>query len=189
VVDLLASGPPEQPGRPPAARPWRARVRRLWGRPDARVAAVLLVVAVALVVLRSTVDPQPRPRALPAPLPTSAPVPTITPLDGLPGRTPIPAPAQTGDLLSGPLPVTGPVGRTAARAAAGLVLGRFCADLTRYVVELRPDTDGVKEDYHHLFVLVTDRDLTDSGPGMQLSLDWQVRSYRWLGPLTLLNGC
>jgi hypothetical protein len=38
-------------------------------------------------------------------------------------------------------------------------------------------------------VLVTDRDLTDSGPAMRLTLDWGGQAYRWLGPLTLLSGC
>ena len=102
--------------------------------------------------------------------PTPAP-----PFDRRPGRTPIPAPAQTGDLLSGPLPVTGPPTSRAATRAAALVLGRFCADLGRYVLTLEPIRDGRNPDYHHLGVLVTDRLLTDSGPAMELTLDWDGR--------------
>jgi hypothetical protein len=176
-VDLLSSGPP---------RP--RRVARLWRRRGVRVSAAVLAAAAALVLLRLTVDTPrstvDRPRAATATAPPPAPS-----FDRLPGRTLIPDPAQTGDLLSGPLPSIGPPTAASARQAAGLVLGRYCADLDRFTVELRPDTDGAAADYHHLAVLVTDRLYTDSGPAMQLSLDFQDGAYRWLGPLTLMTGC
>jgi hypothetical protein len=125
-----------------------------------------------------------RPRAAPATPPPAPPS-----FDRLPGRTVIPDPAQTGDLLSGPLPSIGPPTAAVARQAAGLVLGRYCADLGRFTVDLRPDTDGPAADYHHLDVLVTDRLFTDSGPAMLLTLDYHDGAYRWLGPLTLMMGC
>ena len=50
------------------------------------------------------------------------------PYDRLPGRTPIPVPAQTGDGLSGPLPAIGGLDKRAAAAAVDLVLGRYCLD-------------------------------------------------------------
>jgi hypothetical protein len=176
-VDLLSSGP---------ARPRRAA--RLWRRRGVRVGAAVLVALVALVLLRLTVDtPRStvnRPRAA-----TPTPPPPPPTFDRLPGRTLIPDPAQTGDLLSGPLPSIGPPVAGVARQAVGLVLGRYCADLDRFTVELRPDTDGAAFDYHHLDALVTDRLYTDSGPAMELTLDYQDGAYRWLGPLTLLGGC
>jgi hypothetical protein len=189
VSDLLSSGtqrPPEPPG-------WPARARRLWRRRGVRVGAVVLAAVAALAVLQLTVDPQPRPRAARPPAsaaPTTASGPT-PPFDRRPGRTPIPAPAQTGDLLSGPLPAVGGPDRDSARRVAGMIVGRFCSDLSRYKLELEPDTNVQehKDDYHHLGVLVTDRELTDSGPAMRLTLDWERGAYRWTGPLTLLNGC
>jgi hypothetical protein len=126
------------------------------------------------------------PPAAAAPAQPLAPPPTF---DRLPGRTPIPDPAQTGDLLSGPLPVLGAPTEKVARRAAGLVLGRYCADLSRFSFVLEPDTDGRRPDYHHLDVLVTDVLYTDSGPAMRLTLDFDSGAYRWLGPLTLLQGC
>jgi hypothetical protein len=187
AVDLLSSGrlrPPE-----PGQRRWATRVRGLWRRRGVRAGAVLLVAAAALILLRFTAQPQRRPeQAVAGPSVSASPTP-VPPFDRRPGRTPIPAPAQTGDLLSGPLPVTGPPTSRAATRAAALVLGRFCADLGRYVLTLEPDTDGRNPDYHHLGVLVTDRQLTDSGPAMELTLDWDGRAYRWSGPLTLLGGC
>jgi hypothetical protein len=190
-VDLLASG--DQRPSPPEPPAWARRFRRLWRHRGARVGAVVLAAAAALVVLQLTVDPQPRPRA--ARPPVSAAPTTVTratpPFDQLPGRTPIPAPAQTGDLLSGPLPVIGGPDRPRALRVAAMIVGRFCADLSRYTLELEPDTNVAAhaDDFHHLGVLVTDRELTDSGPAMRLTLDWDHRAYRWTGPLTLLNGC
>jgi hypothetical protein len=177
-VDLLSSGP---------ARP--RRVARIWRRRGVRVGAGVLAAVVALLLLRFTLD---TPRStVDRPEPAAAPVPVAPPpsFDRLPGRTPIPDPAQTGDLLSGPLPPLGGPTAAVARQAIGLVLGRYCADLDRFTVELVPDTDGAAADYHHLDVLVTDRLYTDSGPAMRLTLDYHERAYRWLGPLTLMRGC
>lgn len=161
---------------------------RLWRRRGVRIGAGLLTALAALLLLRSTVD-TPRStvdRGVVA-LPTPPPAPPS--FDRLPGRTLIPDPAQTGDLLSGPLPSIGPPTAAVARQAVGLVLGRYCAELDRFTVQLLPDTDGPAADYHHLDALVTDRLFTDSGPAMQLTLYYQDRAYRWLGPLTLMRGC
>jgi hypothetical protein len=185
AVDLLSSGqqrPPE-----PRARPWLARARRLWRHRGTRAAAVVLVAATALVLLQATVRPERRAvdRAA-GPTPTLVPGP---PFDHRPGRTPIPAPVQTGDLVSGLLPFTGLPGRDAAGRAAGLVLGRYCADLSRYAFTIEPYADGRLIDFHHLHVVVVDRVLTDSGTEMQLSLAWEGSAYRWFGPLSLVDGC
>ena len=184
-MDLLTSGqqrPPE-----PRARPWLARARRLWRHRGTRAAAVVLAAAAALVLLQATAHPGRRvvDRAA-GPTPTLFPTP---PFDHRPGRTPIPAPAQTGDRLSGSLPSTGPPGRTAAARAAGLVLGRYCADPSRYGMTLEPFTEGRGSDFHRLDVVIVDRELTDSGTEMLLSLAWEGDAYRWFGPLTLVDGC
>jgi hypothetical protein len=184
-VDLLSSGqqrPPE-----PRARPWLVRARRLWRHRGTRAGAVVLVAATALVLLQATVRPERRAgeRAAGAAA-TQLPAP---PFDRRPGRTPIPAPAQTGDLLSGPLPFTGPPSRASAARAAALVLGRYCADLGRYGFTVEPYADERSIDFHHLQVVVVDRVLTDSGTDMELSLDWEGDAYRWFGPLTLISGC
>jgi hypothetical protein len=184
-VDLLSSGQQRRPER--RARPWLARARRLWRHRGTRAAAVVLVAAGALVLLQSTVRPAPR-----AVDRAAGPTPTLhpgAPFDRRPGRTPIPGPAQTGDLLSGPLPFTGPPGRDAAGRAAALVLGRYCADLSRYAFTVEPYADGRSIDFRHLHVVVVDRVLTDSGTEMQLSLAWEGSAYRWFGPLSLVNGC
>jgi hypothetical protein len=150
----------------------------------------VLAAAAALALLQVTVDPQPRPRPPgAASLAATTPAGPTPPFDRRPGRTPIPVPAQTGDLLSGPLPAVGGPDRQAATRAAGMILGRFCADLSRYTLVLEPDTDGYADDFHHLGVLVTDRELSGSGLAMRLTLDWFAPGYRWTGPLTLLNGC
>ncbi|HST66976.1 MAG TPA: hypothetical protein VLM05_17480 [Mycobacteriales bacterium] len=175
-MDLLSSGP-SRPRRP----------ARSWDRRGVRVAAAVLAAVAALVLLRLTVDTPAVDR--PAAAATPTPVPPPPTFDRLPGRTPIPDPAQTGDLLSGPLPPIGPPTAAVARQAIGLILGRYCADLGRFTVRLEPDTDGTAADYHHLDALVTDRLFTDSGPAMRLTLDYHERAYRWLGPLTLLRGC
>jgi hypothetical protein len=180
-VDLLSSGsrrPPET-----RARPWLARARRLWRHRASRVGALVLAAAAALALLQLTADPEPR--SVQA-APTPAPQPSF---DRLPGRTPIPAPAQTGDRLSGPLPPTGDPGAESARQAANLVLGRYCAEPDRYGLTIEPYTDGRAIDFRRLTVVVVDRVLTDSGTEMQLSLVWRGRSYRWFGPLTLVDGC
>ena len=129
---------------------------------------------------RSTVD---NPSVVPLP-----PRPT-PPYDRLPGRTPIPAPAQTGDGLSGPLPAIGGPDKRAAAAAVYLVLGRYCLDPKRYTFTLDPDHDGSWPDWHHVDVLVFRLDGSGSGPDLRLFLDWAGRSYRWLGFLDLLDGC
>ena len=184
-MDLLSAGaqrPPE-----PGARPWLARARRLWRRRGTRAAALVLVAAAALVLLQATVRPQRRAvdrAAGPTPVQLQTP-----PFDTRPGRTPIPAPARTGDLLSGPLPSTGPPSRDAAGRAAALVLGRYCADLSRYAFTVEPYADDPSIDFEHVQVVVVDRVLTDSGTEMELSLDWEGAAYRWSGPVSLTNGC
>ncbi len=185
--DLLASGPDHPPrrrwGAPGSGRP--AGVRR-W----ARVAAAGVAVAVVLAGLRvSTGGPGDRPAVRAAG--TSAPAaPTPTPpFDRLPGRTPIPVPAQTGDALSGPLPPTGPVSKVAAGRAVDLVLGRYCADPGTYTYTLGPDSDGRAQDWHHVDVLVFSLNQGGAGPALRFFLDWAGTSYRWLGFLALLNGC
>jgi hypothetical protein len=158
-----------------------------------RLAAVVLVVAAALLLSRSTVDIEPSgaarstvdnagPMVSPSPRPTP-------PYDRRPGRTPIPEPAQTGDGLSGALPAIGGPDRRAAGAAVDLVLGRYCLDPKGYTFTLDADRDGTREDYHHVDVLVFRLNGSGSGPDLRLILDWAGRSYRWLGFLNLLDGC
>jgi hypothetical protein len=182
-VDLLSSGPE----RPPPQASW------VWRRRSVRVAAVVLVAAAALLLLRSAVDTSPSGLGRstvdePGPTVSLPPRPT-PPYDRLPGRTPIPAPAQTGDGLSGPLPAIGGPDKRAAAAAVYLVLGRYCFDPGRYTFTLDPDHDGTREDFHHVDVLVFRLDGSGSGPDLRLILDWAGRSYRWLGFLNLLDGC
>jgi hypothetical protein len=179
-VDLLSSGP-ERPRR--AARIWRRR--------SVRAAAVILVTAAALLLLRSTVDPSPSTVDPPvaAGTPATAPPRPTPPFDRLPGRTPIPEPAQTGDALSGRLPGTGPLGKSAAGRAVDLVLGRYCADPAVYTYTLGPDTDGRAADWHHVDVAVFSLERSGAGPALRLFLDWAGSSYRWLGFLNLLFGC
>jgi hypothetical protein len=182
-VDLLSSGPE----RPPQ------RASRIGRRRSVRLAAVVLVATAALLLLRSTVDTAP-PRVPRSTVDRAAPVVPLPPqptppYDRRPGRTPIPAPAQTGDGLSGLLPATGGPDRHAADAAVGLVLGRYCLDPAGYAFTLDPDHDGTREDWHHVDVLVFDLQRSYAGPALRLFLDWAGRSYRWLGFLNLLDGC
>ena len=182
-MDLLSSGPE----RPPP------RASRVWRRRSVRVAAVVVVATAALLLLRSAVDTSPAGLGRstvddPGPTVSLPPRPT-PPFDRLPGRTPIPAPAQTGDGLSGPLPAIGGPDKRAAAAAVYLVLGRYCFDPGRYTFTLDPDHDGTREDFHHVDVLVFRLDGSGSGPDLRLILDWAGRSYRWLGFLNLLDGC
>ena len=107
-------------------------------------------------LLQATARPE---RRAAGPTPTASPLPAPL-FDHRPGRTPIPAPAQTGDLLSGPLPVTGDPGPASATRAANLVLGRYCADPSRYGLTIEPYADGRSIDFHHLSVVVVDRVLT-----------------------------
>ena len=157
------------------------------------MAAVVLVAAAALPFLRSTVDSKP-PGATRSTVdgigPTFSPPPgPKPPYDRRPGRTPIPAPAQTGDGLSGLLPMmTGP-DRRAAGTAVDLVLGRYCLEPMRYVFTLDPDHNGTQADWHHVRVLVFDVERSYAGAAMRLFLDWAGPSYRWLGFLNLLDGC
>lgn len=157
------------------------------------MAAVVLVAAAALLLLRSTVDTSPPDAARstvddPGPTASLPPRPT-PPYDRLPGRTPIPVPAQTGDGLSGPLPVIGGPDKRAAGSAVDLVLGRYCLDPGGYTFTLDPDHDGTREDYRHVDVLVFRLDGSGSGPALRLILDWAGRWYRWIGFLNLLAGC
>lgn len=184
-MDLLSSGQQRLPE--PGARPWLARARRLWRHRGTRAAAVVLVAAAALVLLQATARPERR-AVDRAAGPTTSLLPG-PPFDHRPGRTPIPAPAQTRDLLSGPLPFTGPPSRDAAGRAAALVLGRYCSDLSRYAFTIEPYADERSIDFHRLQVVVVDRVLTDSGTDMELSLEWEGSTYRWFGPLSLINGC
>ena len=186
-MDLLSSGRPRPPE--PRTRPWLSRARRLWRHRGTRAGAVVLVAAAALALLQVTVHPE---RRLvdrgDSPTPTASPFPT-PPFDRRPGRTPIPAPAQTGDLLSGPLPVTGDPGPASATRAANLVLGRYCSDPSRYGLTIEPYADGRSIDVHHLAVVIVDRVLTDAGTELRLTLDWDGRAYRWFGPRGLTRGC
>jgi hypothetical protein len=180
-LDLLTSGP-ERP----------RRVARIWRRRSVRLAAVVLVAAAALLLLRSTVDSAPSGvgrSTVDNPGPVSLPPRPTPPYDRLPGRTPIPEPAQTGDGLSGPLPAIGGPDKRAAGAAVDLVLGRYCLDPAGYTFTLDPDHDRTREDYHHVDVLVFRLAGSGSGPDLRLILDWAGRSYRWIGFLNLLDGC
>jgi hypothetical protein len=158
------------------------------------VAAVVLVAAAALVLLRSTVDTSGPGRSVvdatvaAGPTVPAPPLPT-PPYDRLPGRTPIPAPVQTGDGLSGRLPPVGGPDKRAARTAVGLVLGRYCFQPRRYGFTLEPDHDGTRQDWRHVEVLVFRLDAGGAGPYQRLFLDWGGRSYRWLGFLSLRDGC
>jgi hypothetical protein len=183
-LDLLTSGP-ERP----------RRVGRIWRRRGARLAVAVLATAAALVLFRSTVDmsgsgvDQPAVAGPAALATTSGPPRPTPPYDRRPGRTPIPEPAQTGDALSGPLPGVGGPDKRAAGASVDLVLGRYCLDPGRYTFTLDPDRDGTRADWHHVDVLVFGLGDSGSGPALRLFLDWTGRSYRWLGLLTLLDGC
>ena len=157
------------------------------------MAAVVLVAAAAVLLLRSTVDTRPSGitrSTVDGIGPTFSPPPgPKPPYDRRPGRTPIPAPAQTGDGLSGLLPMmTGP-DRRAAGTAVDLVLGRYCLEPMRYVFTLDPDHNGTQADWHHVRVLVFDVERSYAGAAMRLFLDWAGPSYRWLGFLNLLDGC
>ncbi len=157
------------------------------------MAAAVMVAAAALLLLRSTVDSPPSGLTRstldhPGPAVSLPPRPT-PPYDRLPGRTPIPVPAQTGDGLSGPLPAVGGPDKRAAAAAVGLVLGRYCLDPAGYTFTLDPDHDGTREDWHHADVLVFRLNGSGSGPDLRLILNWDGRSYRWLGFLNLRDGC
>jgi len=146
-----------------------------------------VVVAATALALLFTAHPQRRPLHA-APTPTGSPSPAPL-FDRRPGRTPIPAPVQTGDLLSGLLPFTGPPSRNAATRATNLVLGRYCSDPSRYGLTIEPYTEDRSIGFDHVDVVVVDRVLTDSGTEMQLSLTWDGSAYRWFGPLSLVNGC
>lgn len=182
-MDLLSSGP-ERP---------QQRAVRAWRRRSIRVAAVVVLAGAALLLLRSTVDtgsPGASRSTVDRSVAATPPRPT-PPFDRLPGRTPIPAPAQTGDGLSGPLPAIGGPDKRAAGVAVGLVLGRFCLDPRRYTFTLTPDGTLGHPDWRHVDVLVFGLDDSGSGPELQLFLDWagDDRAYRWLGFLNLLDGC
>jgi hypothetical protein len=152
------------------------------------VAAVVLVAAaVAVLLARSTSDPSPSEAARRAAL-SVAPTPR-PPFDGRPGRTPIPAPAVVGDLLSGTLPEVGPPGRAAAGRAVELVLGRYCADPAAYVFPLGREAAGVEQDWRHVTVAVFRTERGSSTPRLMLTLDWLGEIYRWTGPADLLDGC
>ena len=157
------------------------------------MAAVVLVAAAALVLLRSTVDSAPSGVArstvdIPGPAVPLPPRPT-PPFDRLPGRTPNPEPAQTGDGRCGPPPAIGGPDKRGAGGAVDLVLGRYCLDPKGYTFTLDPDHDGTREDFHHVDVLVFRLDGSGNGPALRLILDWAGRSYRWIGFLNLLDGC
>jgi hypothetical protein len=180
MVDLLSSGP-ERPRR--AVRVWRRR--------SVRVAAVVLVAAAALALLRSTVDTSPSEvdRPVAAASPSPVPPPPAPPFDGGPGRTPIPAPTRAGGQLSGPLPASGGPDRTAAVRAVRLVLGRYCPDPESYAYTLGPDALGRTEDWRRVTVLLFKLERGGTAPSLQLRLSWTGRAYRWTGPDELLKGC
>jgi hypothetical protein len=158
------------------------------------VAAVVLLTAAALLLLRSTVDTSPSTVDRPAVAGTTAsprpvPPPPTPPFDGRLGRTPIPGPDRTGSSLSGPLPRTGGPDRQSAARAVDLVLGRFCLEPALYTYTLGPDGTNAVPDWRHVSVLVFSLERGGGAPSLRLSLDWTGTSYRWVGPTRLLVGC
>jgi hypothetical protein len=170
------------------------RWRRWWAGRSARtrrwvrVVAAVAGIAVVLALLRAGTAGSPGPVRAAGSSAPAAPTPT-PPFDRLPGRTPIPEPAQTGDALSGPLPPTGPLGKAAAGRAADLVLGRYCAHPRTYTYTLGADSNGRAQDWHHVDVLVFSLLQGGTGPALRFFLDWDGTAYRWLGFLALLDGC
>jgi hypothetical protein len=153
-----------------------------------RAAAAALVAVAAVVLVRFALDDRPPGRSAaptPAPAPASSASAAVPrpPYDTGPGRTPIPAPTQIGDQLSGVMPDLGGPDRAAARRAADLVLGRYCADPARYTFSLDggPDWRQVR-----IFLVELDR---SGGPVQQWRLVWTGRTYQWIAPVTLAAGC
>lgn len=181
-MDLVSSGSGRS-GRP-------ATVRR---RRGLRVAAVVLVVAVAVVLLRSTVDTPPA--AVNHRVQTAAPTPAeppraVPPFDRRPGRTPIPAPTRADGRLTGALPAAGGgPDKAAAVRAVGLVLGRYCDDPRAYAYTLGSTSPVRPEDWRQVVVLLFELERGGNTPSLRLELSWTGPAYRWSGPAALLDGC
>jgi len=161
------------------------------------VAAVVLVAAaVAVAGLGTAANPLRRPEpaasARPAgsppgnPRPPVSPVPPLPtpPFDTLPGRTPIPDPTRTGWAVRGRLPALGGPDEAAAVRAAGLVLGRYCAQPAAYRLTAAPEPD-----WRRVSVLVFTIDRSGDRPRIGLRLSWTGRAYDWAGTPVQLAGC
>ena len=158
------------------AGPWRRRVV---------AATAALAAAAAIVGLRAGA---PAPTAeQPAAAGTQAPVIIYgrarmqpPPFDRLPGRTPIPLPSPLGrpaEAVRGALPATGPTpGERSARAAAELVLGRYCRYPRAYYVQVE-DTG----DWDQVRATVLRQAYAGSRRLTTLQLRWTGRSYSWQG--------
>jgi hypothetical protein len=156
------------------------------------VAGLVAAGAVALAV-RAGGSPAPAPDPPPVSEATSAQAlpPTATPpYDRRPGRTPVPAPEQVGDQVSGALPAVGAPSKAAVSRAVDLVLGRYCDDPRDYTYTLDPDALAVGVPWRVVRALVFG--LRDSGglPVQQLTFTWTGAAYRWTGSLALVTrGC
>lgn len=180
-MDLLSSG---------TERP--RRELRVWRRRGVRVAAVVLVAAASLVLLRSTVDTSPSEvdRQVLAGSPSPAAPRPLPPFDRRPGRVPIPAPARAGGLLTGMLPPAGGgPDRAAAARAVRLVLGRYCVEPRAYAFTLGSTEPARPENWRQVTVLLFLLERGGNAPSLQLQLSWTGRAYRWSGPEELLTGC
>lgn len=151
-MDVIDSGP-ERPGRQGdrwlrrgaygAARR-AARRAALAGRRQRRAATVLLAALLAfgaIAGLRSGLPEPDRPRATGL-LWTG---PAGPPYDQFPGRTQIPAPrlvSEDGQRVAGMLPPGSGPSETAARAAADLVIGRYCRIPPAHGVQLVRQQSG-----------------------------------------------
>lgn len=204
-MDVLASGPERSPGTNGPGRLLEDARRRLrrpttaarrWPRAIAAVLA-LAVVAGALHVLRAGTDPITTGRRPAALAGDGSPVIIYgrsrlqpPPFDRLPGRTPIPLPspvrgARDAAAVGGPLPATGtPPGEEAARAAARLVVGRYCRFPEAYRVQ---PTSGAP--WRDLTVLVLGQ--VYNGPRLvaTLRLRWTGDAYAWQGSETEFATC
>ena len=189
AVDLLSSGRPRPP-EPRTPPPWMSRVRRLWRHRGTRAGAVVLVAAAALALLQVTVHPERRlaDRAA-SQTPTASPFPT-PPFDHRPGRTPIPRPRRRPATCCRPTAGHRRPGPASATRAANLVLGRYCADPTRYGLTMEPITNGPSHRLPPASAWWSSIACSPTrGTEMLLSLAWEGHAYRWFGPLALSRGC
>jgi len=169
-----------------AAGPWRRRVV---------AAAAAAAAAGAIVALRAAAPDLPLEEEAAAAGTPGAPMIIYgrarlqpPPFDRLPGRTPIPLPSPVGrpaEVVRGDLPATGTVaGETSARAAARLVLGRYCRYPQAYFVVLDPHRDWRK-------VTATAIRRTYGEPRRltTLQLEWTGHWYVWQGSPAELAHC
>jgi hypothetical protein len=191
---VLESGVERPPGDGDRAR--LARAARRWWRgsgaatPRRRrtVAATgALAAAGVLVLLRATAPSMPAEEEAAAAGAASAPMIIYgrarmqpPPFDRLPGRTPIPQPSPIGrpaEAVRGSLPATGALGDQAARAAARLVLGRYCRYPRAYLVMLEPNRT-----WRDVVATVLQQ-TSDVEPHRltTLRLRWTGHAYAWQG--------